>query len=162
MGLNIKDFHENDFGLNLAWFENANGIDRDLILWQGQCPDCGEDCFVRLHPVHTALLAKELGLLTAQEAAQRVARLQDRLALLAALVRAHKQPAAHGSGCAACRTGEALGRRHRRTALGSPFEAPCKPPGRRPVRGFQMNASHRTRAPPAESASATSSTGAPT
>lgn len=89
MSLDIRDFHELDFGLNLAWFENANGTDQDLILWQGRCPDCGEDCFVRLHPVHTQLLAKELGLLTAQEVAQRVARMQDRLTLLAALVRAH-------------------------------------------------------------------------
>lgn len=86
---NIANFHENDFGLNVAWFDSANGRDRDLILWQGQCPDCDADSYVRLHPVHTLLLAQELGLLTAQEAAQGVERLQDRLTVLAALVRAH-------------------------------------------------------------------------
>lgn len=89
MSLNIEDFHENDFGLNLAWFDSANGKDRDLILWQGYCPEGGGECYVRLHPVHFPLLAKELGLVTAQEAAQRVERMQDRLNLLAALVRAH-------------------------------------------------------------------------
>lgn len=89
MSLNIEDFHENDFGLNLAWFDSANGRDRDLILWQGYCPEGGGECYVRLHPVHFPLLAKELGLLTAQEAAQRVEKMRDRLALLTALVRAH-------------------------------------------------------------------------
>lgn len=89
MSLNIEDFHENDFGLNLAWFDSANGKDRDLILWQGYCPEGGGECYVRLHPVHFPLLAKELGLVTAQEAAQRVERMQDRLNLLVALVRAH-------------------------------------------------------------------------
>lgn len=89
MSLNIEDFHENDFGLNLAWFDSANGKDRDLILWQGYCPEGGGECYVRLHPVHFPLLAKELGLLTAQEAAQRVERLTDRLAVLHALIEAH-------------------------------------------------------------------------
>lgn len=85
----FTDFHENDFGLNLSWFESANGKDRDLVLWQGECPDCNADNYVRLHPVHTQLLAQELGLLTEQEAARRVEKLQDRLTVLAALVRAH-------------------------------------------------------------------------
>lgn len=89
MSLNIEDFHENDHGLNVAWFESANGIDRDLILWQGYCPEGGGECYVRLHPVHFPLLARELGFLTAQEAAQGIERLQDHLTLLASLVRAH-------------------------------------------------------------------------
>lgn len=89
MSLNIEDFHENDFGLNLAWFDSANGKDRDLILWQGYCPEGGGECYVRLHPVHFPLLAKELGLVTAQEAAQSTERLKDRLELLRALIDAH-------------------------------------------------------------------------
>ena len=89
MSLNIEDFHENDFGLNLAWSDSANGKDRDLILWQGYCPEGGGECYIRLHPVHFPLLAKELGLVTAQEAARHVERMRDRLNLLAALVRAH-------------------------------------------------------------------------
>lgn len=88
MSLDIEDFPFRDWGLRMGWLTGEDGAD-DLVLWQGECPNCDEEAFVRLNPCHFGPLAKELGLLTAQEAAQRVARLQDRLTVLAALVRAH-------------------------------------------------------------------------
>ncbi|MBL8466883.1 hypothetical protein [Methyloversatilis discipulorum] len=88
MSLDIEDFPFRDWGLRMGWLEGKDGVD-DLLLWQGECANCGDDCYVRLNSCHFPPLAKELGMLTAQEAAQRVARLQDRLTLLAALVRAH-------------------------------------------------------------------------
>lgn len=88
MSLDIENFPFRDWGLRMGWLTGEDGAD-DLVLWQDECPNCGSDCYVRLNPCHFGPLAKELGLLTAGEAAQRVARLQDRLTLLAALVRAH-------------------------------------------------------------------------
>lgn len=88
MSLDIKDFPFRDWGLRMGWLTGEDGAD-DLVLWQDECPNCGDDCYVRLNHCHFEPLARELGFLTAQEAAQRVARLQDRLTLLTALVCAH-------------------------------------------------------------------------
>jgi hypothetical protein len=88
MNLNIEHFHFVEWGLRMGWFEGQNG-DMDLMLWQGDCPGCGDDCYVRLSPCHFEPLARELGLLREEEVDQRVGRMQDRLTLLAALVRAH-------------------------------------------------------------------------
>lgn len=88
MSLNIENFDFHDWGLRMGWFEGQNG-EMDLILWQGECPNCGDSCFVRLNPCHFGPLARELGLLREDEVEQRDERMQDRLSLLAALVRAH-------------------------------------------------------------------------
>lgn len=87
MSLNIEDFPFRDWGLRMGWLQGNDGID-DLVLWQPE--HFGDDeTFVRLNPCHFGAIAKEMGMVTEQEAAQRVEKLQDRLSLLAALVRAH-------------------------------------------------------------------------
>jgi hypothetical protein len=89
MSLKIDDFHQLDWGLRLAWFENQSGDGKDLILWQSDCPNCGDDCYVRLHPCHFSLLARELGTVPAEKVNEATERLKDRLAILHALIEAH-------------------------------------------------------------------------
>ena len=91
MSLNLDDFEFRDWGLRMGRLEGQNG-DMDLVLWQGDCPNCGDDAYVRLNPCHFAALANELGFLTAPEAAHGVERMQDRLTLLVALVRSQCPP----------------------------------------------------------------------
>ncbi|MCQ9373270.1 hypothetical protein NMQ14_03295 [Methyloversatilis sp. XJ19-13] len=91
MSLDLDDFDFRDWGLRMGRLEGPNG-DMDLVLWQGDCPNCGDDAYVRLNPCHFAALANELSFVTAPEAAHAVERMQDRLTLLVALVRSQCPP----------------------------------------------------------------------
>jgi hypothetical protein len=88
MSFDYSNFHVIDWGLRLGWFGGGSGETPDLMLWQGDCDDCdvGER-YVRLSSAHFPLIAKELQLLTPEEAGAKAAYWRDRFDLLAALVR---------------------------------------------------------------------------
>lgn len=65
--------------------------DGDILLKQGDCPDCGDDIFVRLHRSHLPLLAEIAGWCTEADFRRAIAQSNERLRLLAAMVRAHCQ-----------------------------------------------------------------------
>lgn len=65
--------------------------DGDILLKQGDCPDCGDDICVRLHRSHLPLLAETAGWLTQNVYQRGIERMRDKLDLLAAMVRAHCQ-----------------------------------------------------------------------
>lgn len=63
--------------------------DGDILLSQGRCWSCHEDVPIRLHRSHLPLLAETAGWLTHHEYQRGIESMRDRLAVLAAMVRAH-------------------------------------------------------------------------
>lgn len=63
--------------------------DGDILIEQGRCGNCDEDSLIRLHRSQIPLVAKLGGFVPADEVARATERLQDRLSILASLVRAH-------------------------------------------------------------------------
>lgn len=63
--------------------------DGDILLNQGACWSCDEDVSIRLHRAHLPLLAEIAGWITHNEHQRGIERMRDKLALLAAMVRAH-------------------------------------------------------------------------
>lgn len=60
--------------------------DGDILLSQGDC-GCGDEVTICLHPSHVALIVEASGYVPVE-----IERLQDRLNLLAEMVRAHTKP----------------------------------------------------------------------
>lgn len=66
--------------------------DGDILIEQGRCWSCDEVLQIRLHRSQIPLVAEMGGFVPAGEVIRATERLNDRLSLLASLVRAHTKP----------------------------------------------------------------------